>query len=263
MTYAPPIATGGEAPLTITCTPPSGTAFSVGDSTVSCTVADALQRTASCAFIVTVEPAPPAPRLAVTRIMAFGNSITEGLNGDTRQIASEPYPLALQKMLTDSYYDQAITVINQGRAGEFVGDGLVRLRSVLAADRPELVLLEEGVNNVNAGDDPARVADTLRDMIKHARGQGVQVFVATLVPERPGGRSALSPAGIEPANQWIRIVAGREGVPVVDLYQGFGGSADPFIGADGLHPNDAGYQKIAELFFEAIRSRFDQPPIMP
>lgn len=263
MAYAPPVATGGEAPLTITCTPPSGTAFSVGDSTVSCTVADALERTASCAFIVTVQPAPPAPRLSVTRIMAFGNSITEGLNGDTRQLASQPYPLALQTMLAERYYDQTVTVTNMGRGGERVGAGLVRLRSALAAERPELVLLKEGVNNVNGRDDPEQISDTLRDMIKQIRTQGAQVFVATLLPERPGGSRAFFPAGIEPANYWIRLVAGLEGVPVVDLYQGFGGSPDPYIGLDGLHPNEAGYRRIAELFFDAIRERFEQPPIVP
>ena len=263
MTYAPPIATGGETPLTITCTPPSGTAFSVGDSTVTCTVADALQRTASCAFIVTVQPALPAPRLSVTRIMAFGNSITEGADGDMRRIVPQPYPLVLQTMLADRYYDQTITVTNMGRGGERVSAGLVRLRSSLAAERPELVLLKEGVNNVNARDDPEQIADTLRDMIKQVRAQGAQVFVATLLPERPGGSRAFFPAGIEPANHWIRLVAGLEGVPVVDLYQNFGGSPDPYIGVDGLHPNEAGYRRIAELFFDAIRVRFEQPPIVP
>jgi hypothetical protein len=43
---------------------------------VTCTVTDKVQRTASCRFAVTV--LPPAPRLTVSRILAFGDSITAG-----------------------------------------------------------------------------------------------------------------------------------------------------------------------------------------
>ncbi len=45
----------------------------------------------------------------------------------------------------------------------------------------------------------------------------------------------------------------------MDLYAGFDGSPDPYIGADGLHPNDLGYQRIAQLFFDVIRTSLELP----
>ena len=41
----------GEAPVTMTCTPAAGTAFSIGQKTVTCSATDALQRTDSCSFV--------------------------------------------------------------------------------------------------------------------------------------------------------------------------------------------------------------------
>jgi lysophospholipase L1-like esterase len=50
---------------------------------------------------------------------------------------------------------------------------------------------------------------------------------------------------------------------LVDLYQVFDGQTDSLLGPDGLHPNDAGYHKMAETFFTAIRDRLEVPPIVP
>lgn len=229
---------------------------------MTCTVVDAMQRSASCAFTVTVNPRPPSPRLSVTRIMAFGDSMTEGVDGDTHTI-SAPYPSQFQAMLASRYYDQTITVFNEGLGGETTSDGFRRLPGRLAADGPQAVLLLEGVNDINfpGGDvNIPTMADTLRNMLKITNAQRIPTFIGTLVPERPGGSKAGNPDGIERANRQIRDIAAREGVTMIDLYQGFGGSPDPYIGADGLHPNGDGYRRMAELFFDAIRARFEVAP---
>ena len=61
---------------------------------------------------------------------------------------------------------------------------------------------------------------------------------------------ALIPA----ANDQIRQIATAEGATLVDLYQGFNGNPDPYIGADGLHPTPAGYARIADIFFNGINA---------
>jgi lysophospholipase L1-like esterase len=77
VSYAAPTVTGGTAPVSApVCAPSSGSLFGVGSTTVTCTATDAVRRTTSCAFPVNVTP--PSPRLGVTRILAFGDSITEG-----------------------------------------------------------------------------------------------------------------------------------------------------------------------------------------
>jgi lysophospholipase L1-like esterase len=44
----------------------------------------------------------------------------------------------------------------------------------------------------------------------------------------------------------------------VDLYAAFGGEQSPLIGSDGLHPTPAGYDTIAEAYFEVIRRLFER-----
>jgi len=53
LTFAPTVS-GGVDPLNVSCTPPSSSLFPVGTTTLSCTVTDALGRTASCSTPVVV-----------------------------------------------------------------------------------------------------------------------------------------------------------------------------------------------------------------
>jgi acyl-CoA thioesterase-1 len=266
VSYPSPITTGGTAPLSVACTPLSGSTFAVGENNkVLCTVIDALQRSASCAFRVTVVAVPPVvSRLSVTRFVAFGDSITEGKFADG-SISSSPYPLTLEVALRSRYTAQTVTVVNRGVGGERTVDGLTRLPGVLAADRPEVLLLLEGVNDISNGD-PSLVqpmVDNLRQMARQGRNSGAFVMLATLLPERAGPGSPATRNGALPllgqANDQIRSAAALEGVILVDLFTGLGGTPDPWIGSDNLqlHPTDEGYEKIAALFFDAIRLRFE------
>ena len=48
-------ATDNCSPVTITCTPPSGSSFPLGTTPVSCTAKDSVNNSASCGFTVTVK----------------------------------------------------------------------------------------------------------------------------------------------------------------------------------------------------------------
>jgi lysophospholipase L1-like esterase len=66
------------------------------------------------------------------------------------------------------------------------------------------------------------------------------------------------PELVVPANDAIRAMVAAEGAILVDLFQAFGGTADPLlISSDGLHPTTAGNEKIARTFYEAIRARLE------
>ena len=43
----------------------------------------------------------------------------------------------------------------------------------------------------------------------------------------------------------------------MDLYGGLGGTPTGSIGVDGLHPTDAGYTKIANIWFDAIKREYE------
>jgi len=280
ITYAAPTINGGTAPISPTCSPASGSKFALGATLITCTAEDARHLTASCSFEVQVRAAPPRPpQLSATRFVAFGDSITAGVTAtclrvtpfmtflDTMRVlpraADDPwaYPNVLQARLRSRYTAQTPTVVNRGNPGEELADGVSRLPGVLATDSPQVVLVQEGANDVNQGHSPATMAAALRSMVRDARNRGMQPYVGTLLPQRPlgvnGSCRGFGADNVVAANDQIRAMATSEAAPLVDLYQAFGGVPGELIGPDGLHPTEAGYSRIADTFFDVIRQRLE------
>lgn len=263
--YTQPTAVGGAPPVAVACAPSSGSSFAPGATVVNCTAADSLQRTATCGFSVRVSV---PPRLRATRFLAFGDSMTAGevtnpLSMKLVVVPAASYPTRLQARLTARYTTQSVSVSNAGKPGEATSDGVSRLGGLLAA-APEVVLLMDGANDLFFGNpatvDPA-VAN-VRTMVVAAKRTGASVLLATLPPQREGGSRARGFALVPVFNGKLASIALQEGVPLVDVYTAFGGVAGTYIGEDGLHPNEAGYQKIADTFFERIRSTLEIPGVL-
>jgi hypothetical protein len=66
--------------------------------------------------------------------------------------------------------------------------------------------------------------------------------------------TSLSTAVVQSFNDSIRFGAPLEGAIFVDLYAAMLPDVNTLIGVDGLHPTEAGYQRMAETFFAAIRA---------
>ena len=274
VTYTTPVASGGAPPVSTTCAPASGTAFPVGTTRVTCTAVDNRQQSAACSFAVAVSPVPV---LSYTRFVAFGDSITEGTTSPdpTTLLLSltESYPYKLQNMLAQRYLDQTVSVLNRGRAGELASpNGVRRFPLVLASDRPEVVLLLHGFNDLLCAastrppcgrDNPFAavpvIAGALEDMITIARARGVRVLLANFPPQNPSGSRGAGAAAVPAINAAIARLAADEGVVLVDLYNGLGGTPAGSIGVDGLHPTDTGYTKIADIWFDAIQHEYERP----
>ena len=271
--YADPLVTGGLKPLTLGCTPASGASFVVGATTVACSVTDAQQRTSNCTFQVTVvRPAGP-PRLSATKFLAFGDSITAGfipdntdslLAGRIFRIVQPDlsYPSRLQTLLRARYPTQNVTVVSSGIPGEKTFEGVVRLPGDLVRFTPEVVLLQEGVNDINslgAAAIPATIQN-LRTMIRTARASGARVMVGTLLPQIPGLSRAAAPDLMAPFNAQLVPMVASEGASIVDLYSGLLVDLKTWISPlDGLHPNGSGYAEIARLFSVRIIAELESP----
>jgi len=262
VTYDTPTALGGSPPVTVACSPASGTTFPVGATTVSCTATDALARQGSCGFTVNVTS---TVRLQYTRFVAFGDSLTEGKLSRVVSILEDfptSYTRDLQTLLQGKYTSQLPTVMNRGKGGEWTSDGLPRFQTeVLTNDRPvEVLLLMHGANDLNRANGNTYIssaAANVTQMIRTAQGSGSVVFLATLPPQRSNAAGATF---VPTYNQSLRAVASATNAYLVDIYAGFGGQAGAtaeYIGADGLHLTEAGYDKISNLFFEAIQARLE------
>jgi len=280
VTYSPPVTSGGEGLVTTTCTPATSTLFSVGTTSVTCAAHDTRQHTATCAFPVSVTQ---VPRLSATRFLAFGDSMTAGVIATACRNGSPPtglfwpdertllrldespgrsYPSVLANLLSQRYAPQSFTMVNEGQSGESATDGAVRFPRVLASTLPEVVLLLEGVNDINNlhADGIPSVVTSLRSMIRAARQRGATVLVSTLLPQRPGACRADGVDDVIPANLQLRPMVSAEGAVLVDLYPQFVPNTTTWLGLDGLHPNEAGYGAMAQGFLDAIRGRLEQQP---
>ena len=267
VSYSAPVSTGGRAPVSITCIPGSGGVFPAGTTPVSCTATDAAAAIAVCTFGVAVTP---APRLKNTKFLAFGDSITAGEvtvpmsvgagipgSGDMfRQVLvpNAAYPTVLNEQLSQRYVAQSIDVVNAGRPGDAAQNAVPRFQSTFAANQPEVLLMLMGYNDLGSFSSAAAAYRAVEQMIKEARLRGARVFLATLTPSIPG-RQRSSPEPILVAyNDALRTLAAGENAVLVDLYQAALPNVEAWIGVDGLHPTEAGYAKIADTFYSAIRA---------
>ena len=227
---------------------------------------------------IVTEPQPPAPQpaapavLKATVFVAFGDSQTEGKtsvfpeNGrdcpdaSLTPLTNASYTLKLQGLLTARYTTQIFAVWNAGCGGEPTTDALPRLRYVLTSIHPQVLLLMEGANDLfnapSASAIPPAVA-AMRQMIREARPQVTAVIVGTIPGEVAGRSRAQGAPFVAAYNDALKEMAVAEGVTVADVYANF--DAATLQGADGLHPTDAGYTKIAQIFFDTIKASLEVP----
>jgi lysophospholipase L1-like esterase len=165
-------------------------------------------------------------------------------------VAGQPFPRAHQ--------GHQGFVIDTGGFAPTASLSLV-LDGALPALDPHIVLLMAGTNDVNGNNDlagaPARLVGLL-DQIDVSEPEAL-VVVAQLTPTR----DAVLNARIETFNAAIAeelgalAAAGRH-VAVVDMYTPFVETPDyqNALLFDRLHPNDAGYAVMAEVWYGAIRT---------
>ena len=174
------------------------------------------------------------PRLAPGDvILAFGDSLTFG----TGARPEESYPAVLSKRI-------GFEVVNSGVPGEVSAKGLERLPKVLDRVRPKLVILCLGGNDMLRRQDPAQTEENLKQLVRVIRTQGADVVMLG-VPE-PG--FFLSTADV------YGRVASEFGVPLEDdIIPDLLG--DNQYKSDHIHPNAAGYARLAEAVEALLRDR--------
>ena len=165
------------------------------------------------------------PRLAGNAVvLAFGDSLTYGTGAEP----AESYPAVLEKLI-------GRRVVNAGIPGEVTGAGLSRLPEVLEKEKPALMLLCHGGNDLLRRLNQQQAAHNLRAMIRLARERGV--FVVLIAVPSPG--VSLSPPPM------YREIATDLGLPFEDKILATV-LADGSLKSDYIHPNAAGYRRMAE-----------------
>jgi lysophospholipase L1-like esterase len=216
-----------------------------------------------------IEPTPaptPTPQtiqlLSVTRILAFGDSLTEGATGEVVLPPVDPatpgythsYPYKLQQLLNAAYPTQTIAVFNGGQGGTFAADSISRLQGLITQFSPQVTIMLDGVNDLNNGASVSAVAGSMGNLVDTAQARGVFVFLSALTRQRADGRRAGSVAAVVPYNAALGQLATSRGVPFVDIYPLV---TEDLIQPDGLHLTENANSAMAAAYFAVLRARFE------
>jgi lysophospholipase L1-like esterase len=190
------------------------------------------------------------------RYMAFGDSITDG-DGSSSGFG---YRLLLQQRLQAHFGDGE--VVNEAIGGTRSNAGAERIARSLSGATPAYTIVLYGTNDWNANvcrnvpGPPCFTVDSLRRIVRAIKAAQSLPIVGTIIPVNTGFDARVP----ESRNVWVRqvdelikaMVAEEEGV-VADLYPAFMEVPDfHTLFYDHVHPNDAGYEIMARVFFEAI-----------
>jgi lysophospholipase L1-like esterase len=197
----------------------------------------------------------------VFALATLGDSITDGLRSTVDGNLRWPDDLA-RRILQTRPFVRRIGVMNEGISGNQLEadragvSAQARLdRDVLSKPGVRTVFLLEGINDIGIG--TATSADQLiaayRQIIARVHAAGKCIVGATMTPFK-GTRAPYYTDAKEPireaANDWIRTSGEFDGV--VDFDKVTRDPADPHMflpaydSGDHLHPNDAGYQAMAD-----------------
>jgi lysophospholipase L1-like esterase len=213
---------------------------------------------------------------AAGTVVTFGDSITDGVNSSVG--GNERWPDDLARRL-GAVAGPVLSVADEGIGGNRLltasrccGAGGQARFARDALDRPGVrdVIVLEGINDIgfsvgpqhsDPGLTPARIIAGYRDLIAQAHARDVRIFGATLLPYQ--GAGYYSPAGEairEAVNAWIRTSGAFDGV--IDFDAVMRDPANPlrlnpaYDSGDQLHPNDAGYQAMADAInLDMLRPR--------
>lgn len=153
-------------------------------------------------------------------------------------------------------------VVNLGISGATAAQAAQQELPVALDATPTVAVVWLGVNdvydNVSLDDFSANLAQILGGL---HRQTSARVYVGNLpdlrlLPDFSGRDQAALAAEVDRWNAAIARVATEQGAQVVDLYAAWSHLREPaaLISGDGLHPNSAGYQQIADLFYRQIQT---------
>ncbi len=240
--------------------------------------AAAFTTTITCRMFVDDVDVQASPRFAGT-VVTLGDSITDGFGSTTN--ANRRYPDDLATRL-NAVHGRTLSVSNAGIGGNdlltfrtdvpfgaiFGPPAVARLpRDVLTQAGARSVILLEGINDIGAsGGQADDLIQADQQIIAQAHAAGLRVYGATLTPfggsnGQYGGQYGTAAGELQRQllNRWIRTSGAFDAV--FDFDKAIRDPSDPtrmlpqYDSGDHLHPNDAGYQKMADTVDLAVLLR--------
>jgi lysophospholipase L1-like esterase len=230
-----------------------------GDATGKASI-DEPKVTQSYYYLAAIDVMAPASAFSV---VTYGDSITDGARSSNE--GNHSWPALLAVRLAAKKDTANIGVANVGIGGNRVlrdGSGVSAVarfdRDVLSQSGVKWVMLLEGINDI--GREASQPAETVeandviggyKQIIDQAHTHGVKIIGCTLTPYGSAGYQREHGESVrEKVNAWIRTSGAFDAV--VDFEKATRDDSKPpkirpeFDPGDHLHPNDAGYQAMAD-----------------
>jgi acyl-CoA thioesterase-1 len=188
----------------------------------------------------------PAQAAEPVRVLAFGDSLTAGYGLPEADTLPTRLSDALNKM------GRPVTMINGGVSGDTSADGLSRIDWSLA-DKPQIMILALGANDMLRGLDPGSTRANLEGIIAKAQATGVEIVLAgMLAPPNLGTEykaafDAIYPELAKAHNLLFMPFLLQDVAQKSDLNQ-----------ADGIHPNGNGVAVIVRNLLPYVTEAMDK-----
>ncbi len=187
----------------------------------------------------------PEPKPGESRVVFFGDSITDGWHLDQ--------------------YFPGKGYINRGISGQTTSQMLVRFQQDVVNLKAAVVVVLAGTNDIAGNTGPISIEDieanyaALADL---ARAHGIHLIFSSVTPvnnytpESQNFYAQRSPAKILALNAWLKNYSSANGLVYLDYFSAMvdvRGLLRKDLAADGLHPDDAGYRIMAPLADAAVK----------
>jgi len=183
------------------------------------------------------------------RVVFLGDEITENWGaGKTKFFPGKPY-------------------LNRGITRQTTAQMLVRFRQDVIDLKPAAVIIQAGTNDIASVMGPSTegtMADHFQSMSELAQAHHIRVILASVTPVCDCFRKLTDrrpPGKIISLNGWLKDYAKRSGAVYLDYYGALaeGRAMKKELTADGLIPNEAGYEKMASPAEKAISQALSVP----
>lgn len=166
------------------------------------------------------------------KIIAFGDSLVQGVGASK---GNDFVSRLSQKT--------GVNIVNAGVSGNTTIDGLLRLQKDVLDKKPDVVILLLGGNDALKQISVEQTFGNLENMINQIKQGGAKVLLL-------GVRGGVVFIGKNYDPEFESLAKKTNTVLVPDVLDGLFGNKE-FM-SDGIHPNDAGYEKIANKIWQYL-----------